>query len=496
MDSTIALALIAKAKLVFEREDTFLSFPLNTISYTREQLSFMSGGDLTNDRLSSLSEFSRLVNQIPSGVMWPPTEERYLWDVYDDVLKSARLASSTRTPEEESDYQKAFRFLHETKEGGLLEDTPPVKAYSRYKDAWYVAQQDYNNKKIEAEFSTDSGVKQRWRDIDEPTLREKITSLEGLWMTNGYKVQVEESRRIEAALGSKSPFQIWSRWAASFNKEIDSLTDTNNQHFVPSGFSPSNTLDVDTWLKFTLTSDEADALIKQAPKELLTALGQNPLSIDIESLSFEYTSVAVTRAWLEPDVFKARFWRFYENSKLLSDGKTPPSGICPSYVAALVFARNPIINLKPNSTKNDAVLNQLRSTKALSLGFLKVAPLTTGTTLQKTTVLMSHPVDVAHPVNVESVIVSHPLNVGSVTMAHPVNIRPIAMVHPVNVGPITVAHPVIRMRNAAFTRITPENTTSPPQPAQPTGNDEDIYIMAFICKRLPQCPNPDPNLQW
>jgi hypothetical protein len=214
------------------------------------------------------------------------------------------------------------------------------------------------------------------------------------------------------------------------------------------------------------------------------------LSIDIESLSFEYTSVAVTRAWLEPDVFKARFWRFYENSKLLSDGKTPPSGICPSYVAALVFARNPIINLKPNSTKNDAVLNQLQSTKALSLGFFKVAPLTTGTTLQKTTVLMSHPVDVtritvAHPVNVESVIVSHPLNVGSVTMAHPVN-----------VGPITVAHPVIRMRNAAFTRITPENTTSPPQAAQPPGNDEDIYIMAFICKRLPQCPNPDPNLQW
>jgi hypothetical protein len=41
-------------------------------------------------------------------------------------------------------------------------------------------------------------------------------------------------------------------------------------------------------------------------------------------------------------------------------------------------------------------------------------------------------------------------------------------------------------------------TTAAPQPvAAPVAPPEDsIYVLAFICKRVPLCPNPDGSLQW
>jgi hypothetical protein len=35
-----------------------------------------------------------------------------------------------------------------------------------------------------------------------------------------------------------------------------------------------------------------------------------------------------------------------------------------------------------------------------------------------------------------------------------------------------------------------------PPGALPPQATNEIYIMAFICKRLPMCPNPDPALHW
>lgn len=41
--------------------------------------------------------------------------------------------------------------------------------------------------------------------------------------------------------------------------------------------------------------------------------------------------------WFTSDVFRARFWRFGDTSRALSDGKAPPKGSCPAYVTVVVF---------------------------------------------------------------------------------------------------------------------------------------------------------------
>jgi hypothetical protein len=39
-------------------------------------------------------------------------------------------------------------------------------------------------------------------------------------------------------------------------------------------------------------------------------------------------------------------------------------------------------------------------------------------------------------------------------------------------------------------------TETKPDPAAETKPSDEITILAFICKRLPLCPNPDPALSW
>ena len=501
MESTIALAVMVKATKVFkfdDKGDSLLSFPLNPIAFKKGELNF-AAGDLTNEQALSLSEFSRIVNLLPSGIVWQ-AEERYLWQAYHEVLNDAvKLAASTRTPEAEADYQKALQVLRTVKGDGAVEDTPAVIAYNQYKDAWFLAQEDYNNQKSEAELSTDPAVKQHWRDVDEPAFRDRIRSVERDWEIKGFRGQVERAQQTVAALGSQDPHKAWGEWQTRYQPILDERKDTNEQGYAWSGFTPSNALEAGSWLRFTLTGDEANALIKEAPVELRKRLAPNPVNFEIESLSFDYSSVKITRPWFDSEVFKARFWQFYDSSKLLSDGKSPASGSCPLYPTALVFVRRLEIKLKPNSPRNEEAIKRLGTQKALSLGFIKLAAPTTPLTPQKLPVLLNTQLGSAR-------VATKPI---AATFRTPASKN-------INLAALTVKPGVLsqagtpqslkltnvsRLQNKIFTRIrlpsvTAKPGTPPPPPPPPVGNEDEVYVMAFICKRLPKCPDPDLNLQW
>jgi len=129
---------MSKAKKVFGADDTFLSFPVSPLPYTKQQLDLFAqhDADAVRQSLRNLQEFSTLVNLIPSDEAWLPTETRFLWDVYGQVLKEANFASSTRTPQEEAAYQAALAYLRVAGEGGAWEESAPVKAYRQHKDAY------------------------------------------------------------------------------------------------------------------------------------------------------------------------------------------------------------------------------------------------------------------------------------------------------------------------------------------------------------------------
>jgi hypothetical protein len=354
-----------------------------------------------------------------------------------------------------------------------------VRVHKQYRDAWFTAQADYNAHKVEAEFSDDPAMKARWEQADESRLRAQVEAIESEWRVKGFREQVEEAQRVESALGSKSPAKAWGVWNQMFDRDIDSLTDTNNQHFVLSSISPSNALQADEWLKFTLSEVEANQLITQAPAELRNLLSPNSVDLEIESISFEYTSAAISRYWLAQDVFEAHFWKFPDSTQFLSDGEVPPSGRLPAYVVALVFARRVQIKLKENSPRNQAILSQPHAAKPLSLGFFKVAPQAARTMLTSVKMTNTSPTP-ASPLPAQQSKMNTAFKRMAVKNFIRLATRPSSTVVKVHDHRSTQA--TTPGRGTAESQFPPE--------------DNDIYILAFICKRLPKCPDPDPTLSW
>src|ERR1039457_1139714 len=144
MDALAQLALMTKAKLVFESPDTFLSFPaLIPKSYTPDQMKFSQAAST-----QELAEFSVLTNALPQGTLFQPSLDHELWDVYQGVLQNAQVAEGTLTAQQTAELQAAQSFLSVQGPDGLLVDSPAAVAYKQYQQAWFAATQNYNNQKI------------------------------------------------------------------------------------------------------------------------------------------------------------------------------------------------------------------------------------------------------------------------------------------------------------------------------------------------------------
>lgn len=469
IDAQVVLALATKASQVFVQDGTAFSVPLSPVVYHQEDLERMLASD-TAEGLRILAEFSALVNTIGSSPVWSPAGDRYLWDVYSDVLADADLASASLTADEEADYARASQLLHGGVEGT---DSAAYLAYRQCRDAWLSAQEEYKNRKGTADSSDDPAVRDAWA-TDEPVLLEKIKECEQRWAVDGRRTEIDEALRTERRLIDRSPAKAWQAYVKLFDPATPELffaNDANIGRYVPSTLRPSNAVAV-PWGRMTLARAEIAALADQAPAALRERL---PVVQDssVESLSFEYTSVAVGRPWLSAAVFGSRAWRFADKAKVLSDGAPSPHGLCPSYVAALVLARN--ITVSRQAPTNGG--QPAPPTQPVNLGFLLLGQEggSGGATKVRDHRILRRPV---RPEIVQD--------------------EPGVPLHRTRV----VAPGVLeRLRVNDFVRLLPVVDVVPSPTPEPTPNAEatpqdEIYVLGFICKKLPKCPDPDPALSW
>lgn len=543
MDSAMQLALMAKAKKVFGAEDTFLSFPVSPLPYTKRELDFFSDRDAADILQSQehLQAFSTLVNMIPEDEAWMPAGTDFLWDVYEQVLKEANFAESTRTPEEEAAYLKARSFLRVTDENGMfVSDSEPVRAYKQYKDAFLVAEQKYIADKFTGENASDPAERQRWREVDEPAQRANLEALKTEWITSGFKNEVEMAQAKFASLGARSPMLTWAEWNSRFNKDIDTLTGAANASSVfPSFFSPSNAIDDDAWQSFKLSAEEVKVLLNEAPPELRERFNADNAAAGNKSLTFEFSSAAIQRPWLASDVFKARFWRFSDAGRVLSDGGKPPKGACSAYVTAIVFARRVREEVKPVEPVRPTIppvgiprpggimgrIGMLRPDLVARPGIVARPAVTPqpGTQGQgQTPATPFGGFQFAAGVRDQERLKRRMAD-GSLTARSATNTRSATMLGRMAgnaaLGRLGIVRdhrrPAINPADSArrlsivrdhrtFNRLERPRIRIP-QPTQPTPTtptptppvqDDSIYILAFICKSLPKCPDPDPTLQW
>src|SRR5579859_7235092 len=194
MDALAQLALMTKAKLVFENPGTFLSFPaLTPINYSPDQMKF-SQAMSNNDVLHAFAGFSTLTNALPQGTLFQPSLDHLFWDVYAGLLNNMQLAQGTLTPQQQAELQAAQSFLT-VQQDGLPVDSPAVLAYKQYQQAWFAATQNYNNQKITATSSSDPNVQAQWQNNGEPFARAQVDTAESDWEVKGFKAQVEQARQ-------------------------------------------------------------------------------------------------------------------------------------------------------------------------------------------------------------------------------------------------------------------------------------------------------------
>jgi len=474
VDARAQLALMTKAKLVFESPDTFLSFPAVPPAYPPDALTFLP---VAHDMMT-FSEFSELTNALPAGSIFQPALDNLLWSVYLHVLKNAVLAQGTLTADQQQALQNALSVLQTQGPDGSPAPSPHALAYNQYQQAYIRAMQNYKAQQLTAQAATDPSAVAQWTNVDDPALRAQVAAAESDWENKGYKAQVEQAKQVQQSCVAQSPAMQWQTWLAQCNPDIDFLTDPANQSFAPTVFMPYDIVSQNNWQSFTMSGAEIQQLASQAPPELGNVVGAVPPNSVIDSLSFEFCSAALSRPWFDSNVFAARFWKLADATEQLSDGNVPPKGSWPAYVTAVVFARN--ISVTTHNAGGPPLKQSLTSFPVMAFHPAIVA---------------AAPVTPPHPINAAPVVHPQPM------ISHPqfMGMKPGAVAKSVPPPtPMMTARPPVMMRlNAAAYTAHPMPASTPAPPAPTTQPDTgQISILAYVCKRLPKCPNPDPNLNW
>jgi hypothetical protein len=205
MDALTYLALTAKAKLVFENPDTFLSFPaLSPISYSADQLNFGAFDSPDTAERLVYSEFARLVNALPSHTIFE-MGDKFLWKTYEEVLKTATVAQGQMSAEDMAVYQQAASFLNSTDASGLKAASPQLLAYRQFRDAWFSALQNYKMQQSTTAALTDAAAVTQWQTVDEPRLRALVEQAQSDWETKGFKKQIEDAQQVEQRYVARCP---------------------------------------------------------------------------------------------------------------------------------------------------------------------------------------------------------------------------------------------------------------------------------------------------
>lgn len=476
MDALVRLALAAKAGEVFGGEGKFLSFPPShfQITYAPGELGFATGVATPAD-LTRLQEFSNNANRVVRSVLYDPTEEHLLSDVVRDVFERGQCAIPAGGSVDDAQYQAALTLLFEVPAAFPRLPSEALRIYNRYRDTLQVAEEHYLSRQGTVELGDDPEAKASWTTIEQPNLRAQIADLEAQWEATGKRSEIEAARQVVRTAEMRNAVLTWQQWRDGYNADLDQRTDLSDIGFAPVVLSPADVFAGADWQAMTLTEAEIAKLAATADPLLRQSFG-SPAASDIVKLQFEYRSAKLERGWLPKDLFTSRFWRLPEGTAPISDGQNLSAGSCPAFPVAVVFARNVSVDRRAGSgpptrwhVRPEALL-QAMPLSQLTVSTTTVAPVETApdpkpdfVTLNRDALVRDHRKKPA-------------LALGRSRRFH--------------AGPLLTAQPMT---------IGILATSVPPTAAPATTTDAispDVSILAFICKRVPLSPSPDPSLHW
>ncbi|WP_183092737.1 hypothetical protein [Nocardioides stalactiti] len=321
LDSRAVLGLLAKAHQVFAGDDVTLAFPLRSpVAFDAAELSAALGPTPDGPAHALLAEFSMMMNWVPEGPVWPPSEPRQLDDVVRSVLADGIWAAGDRTPEEEERFAAAQQLVSMT--------NPVMSAYLALKDAWIRSREQSRNNQ------------------GDPVAVEAERQAEAALVAYPQRPDIERALDDLVALDARAPYRTRQQMQTQIDAGIGSFDNPSVGRFSPVRPLPKEVIEAENWDRVSLDEVELAALAAAAPPELLAHLTVPDEEDATVSISFEYASAQLHRQWLDERLFRLQCWKFSDEQRRLSDGGDPPSGECPRYVRAIVLARNVTITKK------------------------------------------------------------------------------------------------------------------------------------------------------
>jgi hypothetical protein len=374
----IASAILSKLELLFSDQDSFIAFTIPGIALTPKDLAFhftnSTLGITPQQALESASSFARLVNLTPDVSRKWSSDGRVIWSMYEIVLNQAVLASDNTTVAEEEELQKAKEFLYEQQEVSDLlgkrittVDTDRLSKYKLYRSSYLQAQYEYNAMELTAKLSSDPTLKNNWITI-EPLKKSFIDQAFQDWISKGFKGDVEKAFATIKQITGRSPRITWEKWKDEFGQ--NKMTDLSEQDFYQTYFYPHKFYEPASdvpWVTIQLDTSEIQNLNLTSGTSSILPLdtGEN---FTILNMSIEIIRISIIRPWLEPNLFRSRFWRWANERSPLSDGANPPAGDLPAYISEAIFARNLLISFNSTLTENTKIISTLRGGGSLGLG--------------------------------------------------------------------------------------------------------------------------------
>lgn len=333
MDAKALLAVYSKvSKLYTDKEGRrFLSFPHhNHYSFDPEMLTQLGKetGLLTATALQRMNDFSHHVNLPARTVVYDPTNERYLWDAYSDVVNGAVVADGPGNAQEaEQEYENALKLLYKDGDALKQEFTDVYAKYREIDDELY-------NVISELTYSVCD-------DARKAELARRKGDLETRIIIEGNSVEVRKALGVIESVTRNNPACIWEKLKNSFNADTNTVRTAEGSSFYPTYIFPSD-VHLQQWDKVTIGAEEIEKLYEEAPELLKGMLPVSDTEENIREICFECRSVKLDRPWMDSDVFESRMWKFAQTDNYLplSCGLDSVYGSFPAYVTSLILARN------------------------------------------------------------------------------------------------------------------------------------------------------------
>ena len=533
MNPSVAVAFMTKMKLIFEtdangnpQDDTFLAFQNGSFPVSKDTFYFMEPakhGLGPTDTLTWMMNFDKTFNFVATvdDVITSTPDE--LDQVYYETLKNCVPATSNRTPEQEARYAAALAFLQRTVPGPDGQSLLMLDNSQLYESAYKEATTAYKNSKIAADSAQGDGadqIKKLWQET-EPQLKHACDQALLDWETKGHKTEVEANLGVFITLSGSSPVKTVADLKNDYELFSKPTSLNENIEFLPTQFTPINFYeDTVPWQSLSLDKSEINSLLAKAPQHLKNIF-ELEANTDIESLTVEFAVVEILRDWLHvPDFLLQRFWKLAPGATPLADGKG--GGRLPAFPAKLLFVRNVKMVTRRNLMSAPAPQEPFRLTAQLfakTQATVQQQLQTKATTFQvrdhrtqlQLTTFRAQQAKAAAPV------APRPLLTQRIGMVQPSllmakTVGPAASIGPL--GPVVKPTPLPRpgtpvrvvtqfpktlplpSRVIATPKVVVVKPSTPPAPVLETTVQKEMELLAFICRKLPVCPNPDPTLPW